>query len=54
MDVTRQAMTAIPKADPHKARVNHFNYLRAFPDYALTDVVSPNADTRPWTSTASR
>jgi hypothetical protein len=45
MDVTRQVMTAAPKAEAHKAPVNQFLHIREFPDYKMTDVVSPNADT---------
>src|SRR5262249_56856420 len=45
MDVTRQVMTAAPKAGAHKAPVNQFLHIREFPDYTMTDVVSPNADT---------
>jgi hypothetical protein len=45
MDVTRQAMTAVPKAEGRKAPVNQFIHMREFPDYTMTDVVSPNADT---------
>src|SRR5262245_27154738 len=45
MDVTRRVMTAVPKAVAHKAPVNQFLHIREFPDYTLTDVVSPNADT---------
>src|SRR5262249_35220105 len=29
----------------HKAPVNQFLHIREFPDYTMTDVVSPNADT---------
>lgn len=45
MDVTRRVMTAVPKAGAHKAPVNQFLHIREFPDYTMTDVVSPNADT---------
>lgn len=45
MDVTRQVMTAVPKAGEHQAPVNQFVHLRTFPDASFTDVVSPNADT---------
>src|SRR5262245_33863112 len=45
MDVTRQVMTAVPKAGAHKAPENQFLHIREFPDYTMTDVVSPNADT---------
>src|SRR5262245_7648183 len=45
MDVTRQVMTAVPKAEARKAPVNQFLHIREFPDYTMTDVVSPNADT---------
>jgi hypothetical protein len=45
MDVTRQVMTAVPKAGALKAPVNQFVHLREFPDPTFTDVVSPNADT---------
>jgi hypothetical protein len=45
MDVTRQVMTAVPKAGAHKAPANQFLHIREFPDYTMTDVVSPNADT---------
>jgi hypothetical protein len=45
MDVTRQVMTAVPKAGALKAPVNQFIHVREFPDPTFTDVVSPNADT---------
>jgi hypothetical protein len=45
MDVTRSAMTAVPKASGHKAPMNQFIHMEAFPDPSMTDVVSPNADT---------
>src|SRR5215475_11586315 len=45
MDVTRRVMTAVPKAGARKAPVNQFLHIREFPDYTMTDVVSPNADT---------
>src|SRR5262245_15810024 len=45
MDVTRQVMTAVPKAEGRKAPANQFIHMREFPDYTITDVVSPNADT---------
>jgi hypothetical protein len=45
MDVTHQVMTAVPSAGAHKAPVNQFIHIREFPDYTMTDVVSPNADT---------
>jgi hypothetical protein len=45
MDVTHQVMTAVPRAGAHKAPVNQFIHIREFPDYTMTDVVSPNADT---------
>jgi hypothetical protein len=45
MDVTRQMMTAVPKAGALKAPVNQFIHVREFPDPTFTDVVSPNADT---------
>jgi len=45
MDVSRQVMTAVPKADAHKAPINQFVHAQAFPDYTFTDVVSANADT---------
>ncbi|HZF38648.1 MAG TPA: DUF1254 domain-containing protein [Blastocatellia bacterium] len=45
MDVTRQVMTAVPKAGARKAPINQFVHFREFPDPTFTDVVSPNADT---------
>ena len=45
MDITRQVMTAVPKAGALKAPVNQFIHVREFPDPTFTDVVSPNADT---------
>jgi len=45
MDVTRQVMTAVPKAGALKAPVNQFIHVREFPDPTFTEVVSPNADT---------
>jgi len=45
MDVTRQGMTAVPKAGALKAPANQFIHVREFPDPTFTDVVSPNADT---------
>jgi len=45
MDVTRRVMTAVPRAGAHKAPINQFIHIREFPDYTMTDVVSPNADT---------
>lgn len=45
MDVTREVMTAVPRAQGSKAPINQILHLRAFPDYTFTDVVSPNADT---------
>jgi hypothetical protein len=44
-DITRQVMTAVPKAGEHKAPVNHFAHFQTFPDATFTDVVSPNVDT---------
>ncbi|MET9117387.1 DUF1254 domain-containing protein [Streptomyces longwoodensis] len=45
--VTKAAMTAVPARDDErrKAPVNQFCYMRATPDAAFTEVVSPNADT---------
>jgi hypothetical protein len=45
MDITRSAMTAVPKASAHRAPMNQFIHMEAFPDPSMTDVVSPNADT---------
>ncbi|HKQ76770.1 MAG TPA: DUF1254 domain-containing protein [Blastocatellia bacterium] len=45
MDVTRRVMTAVPKAGASKSPINQFLHIREFPDYTMTDVVSPNADT---------
>ena len=45
MDVTRQVMTAVPKADAHNAPINQFVHAAEFPDDTFTQVVSPNADT---------
>jgi hypothetical protein len=45
MDVTRQVMTAVPKAGAREAPVNQLVHIREFPDPTFTDVVSPNADT---------
>src|SRR5262249_18781064 len=45
MDVTRNAMTAVPKAGGRKAPMNQFLHMETFPDPSVTDVVSPNADT---------
>ncbi|MFC9392732.1 DUF1254 domain-containing protein [Streptomyces sp. NPDC057027] len=45
--VTESNMTAVPARDDarRKAPVNQFCYMRATPDAAFTEVVSPNADT---------
>jgi hypothetical protein len=45
MDVTRQVMTAVPKAGAREAPVNQLVHIREFPDPTFTEVVSPNADT---------
>ena len=45
MDVTRSAMTSVPKASGRKAPMNQFLHMETFPDPSVTDVVSPNADT---------
>jgi hypothetical protein len=45
MDVTRQVMTAVPKAAGRRAPANRFVHVRGFPDDTFTDVVSPNVDT---------
>ncbi len=45
MDVTREVMTAAPRAGEQRAPVNQFAHMRTFPDPSFTDVVSPNADT---------
>lgn len=45
MDVTREVMTAVPRAQDSKAPINQIQHLRAFPDDTFADVVSPNADT---------
>jgi hypothetical protein len=47
IDVTREVMTATPKADDDRfmAPVNQFVHARQFPDPTMTTVVSPNADT---------
>ena len=45
MDVTRQAMTNVPKAGESTAPVNQLGNMRSFPDETMTKVVSPSADT---------
>jgi hypothetical protein len=45
MDVTRQARTAVPKADEGRAPANQFTHSAKFPDPKFRAVVSPNADT---------
>jgi hypothetical protein len=45
MDVTRRVMTAVSKADGHRAPVNQFAHMRAFPDHTFTAIVTPNVDT---------
>lgn len=45
MDVTRQAMTNVPKAGQTAAPINQLGNMRSFPDETMTKVVSPNADT---------
>ncbi len=45
MDVSRQAMTAVPKPITTAAPINQFNVSEEFPDATFTTVVSPNADT---------
>ena len=45
MDVTRRVATSVPHVTDSRAPVNQFVHMRAFPDPAFTDVVSPNADT---------
>jgi hypothetical protein len=45
MDMTRQARTAVPKADEGRAPANQFTHSTKFPDPKFRAVVSPNADT---------
>lgn len=45
MDVTREVMTAAPRAGERRAPINQFAHLRACPDPSCTDIISPNADT---------
>lgn len=45
MDVSRQAMTNVPKTGQMAAPINQLGNMRSFPDETMTKVVSPNADT---------
>ncbi|MEK2687444.1 DUF1254 domain-containing protein [Bdellovibrio sp. GT3] len=45
MGISRDVMTATPRASQSRAPLNQISNKRAFPDDRFTDVVSPNADT---------
>ncbi len=45
MEVTKEAMTNVPKATESKAPINQFANMQTFPDPSFHNVVSPNADT---------
>ncbi|WP_413582553.1 DUF1254 domain-containing protein [Bdellovibrio sp. HCB288] len=45
MGISRDVMTATPRASQSRAPLNQISNKRSFPDANFTDVVSPNADT---------